>query len=82
MEKFISYHVYLLRLWPTKRGGAADYRVSLEDVATSECKDLPDLESLLAFLKTQRDDPASHSIVEIQSEILHPRYSSENDKEA
>jgi hypothetical protein len=61
MEKYIPHHAYLLRLWPTKRDGVADYRVSLEDVATSECKNFPDLESLLAFLKTQRDNSVSRN---------------------
>ena len=55
MEKHIPYHAYLLRLWPTKRGGVAGYRVSLESVATGERENFPDLESLLAFLKAQED---------------------------
>ncbi|MBL7183538.1 MAG: hypothetical protein ISS50_03705 [Anaerolineae bacterium] len=56
MEKYVPYHAYLLRLWPTKRGGLAGYRVSLESVATGERKNFPNLESLLAFLKTQEEE--------------------------
>jgi hypothetical protein len=56
MEKRIPYHAYLLRLWPTKRGGLAGHRVSLESVTTVERKNFPDLESLLAFLKTREEE--------------------------
>jgi hypothetical protein len=60
MEKHVPYRAYLLRLWPTRRGGRAGYRVSLESVATRERQHFPDLESLFAFLKAQREEPASH----------------------
>jgi len=56
MEKHIPYHAYLLRLWPTKRGGLAGHRVSLESVTTGERKNFPDLESLHAFLKTREEE--------------------------
>ena len=55
MEKCVPYQSYLLRLWPTRRGGRAGYRVSLESVATGERQDLPDLESLFAFLRAQSE---------------------------
>jgi len=55
MEKYVPYHAYLLCLWPTKRGGVAAFRVSLESVATRERRDFPDLGSLLAFLQAQEE---------------------------
>ena len=56
MEKYVPYHAYLIRLWPTRRGGVAGCRVSLESVATGERQDLPDLESLFAFWRAQREE--------------------------
>lgn len=56
METYIPYYAYLLRLWPTKRGGLAGHRVSLESVATGERKNFPDLESLHDFLKTREEE--------------------------
>lgn len=56
MKKRIPYHAYLIRLWPTRRSGVAGYRVSLESVATGERQDLPDLESLFAFWRAQREE--------------------------
>jgi hypothetical protein len=53
MEKYVPYHAYLLRLWPTRRGGVAGFRVSLESVATGERRDFPNLGRLLAFLQAQ-----------------------------
>ena len=55
MEKYVPYHAYLLRLWPTRRGGVAASRVSLESVATGERRHFPDLERLLAFLRAQEE---------------------------
>ena len=56
MEKYVPYHAYLLRLWPTRRGGVAASRVSLKSVATGERRDFPDLERLLAFLRAQEEE--------------------------
>jgi len=55
MEKYVPYHAYLLRLWPTRRGGVAASRVSLESVATGERRHFPDLGSLHAFLRVQEE---------------------------
>jgi len=55
MEKHLPYRAYLIRLWPTKRGGQPGYRVSLESVATRECKDFADLQSLFIFLQAQEE---------------------------
>jgi len=52
-----GYRAYLVRLWPTQRGGAADYRVSVQCAATGERRDFPDLESLLAYWLTLRASP-------------------------
>jgi hypothetical protein len=54
MEEHEPYRAYLLRLWPTSLGGAAGYRVTLQDVATGQSVQLPDLEDLLRFLQEQR----------------------------
>lgn len=53
MEKYIPCRSYLIRIWPTRRGGMAGYRASAQNVATRERKEFPDLESLLTFLRTQ-----------------------------
>jgi hypothetical protein len=55
MKKYVPYHAYLLRLWPTRHDGRSDYRASLESVATGQRRNFPDLESLLAFLRTQEE---------------------------
>lgn len=68
MEKYVPYHAYLLRLWPTRRSGVAGYRVSLESVATGERQDLPDLESLFAFLQAQREERGKQKPVQDDSE--------------
>lgn len=54
MEKTLPYYAYMIRLWPSRRGGVAGYRVSVESVATGERSELPDLESLIAFLRAER----------------------------
>jgi hypothetical protein len=36
VENPVAYRSYLVRLWPTRRGGVADYRVTLHSVATGE----------------------------------------------
>ncbi len=56
MERYAPYRSYLLRLWPTSRAGLVDYRVLLESVATRERKVFTDLQSLFAFLQTQRTE--------------------------
>ena len=61
----IPYNAYLIRLWPTRREGVAGCRVSLESVADGQRSDLPDLESLFVFLRTQVEEwgipgPTSH----------------------
>ena len=61
MEKYVPYHAYLLRLWPTRRGGVAAFRVSLESVATRERRDFPDLGRLLAFLQAQEKASLNNS---------------------
>ena len=53
MEKPLPYCAYLIRLWPSRRGGVVGYRVSVETVSTGERRELPDLESLVAFLRTE-----------------------------
>jgi hypothetical protein len=55
MQEPVPYCAYLIRLWPTRRGGVDDFRVSTHCVDTSERQDFPDLESLVAFLRSQRD---------------------------
>ena len=56
MEQPIPYQAYLIRLWPTQRGGVTGYRVSLQCVATGQRRNFPDLQSLLAFLQTQAEE--------------------------
>lgn len=58
MQNHLAYQAYLVRLWPTQRGGVADYRVTVQCVATSERRHFPDLGSLLAFWRTLRVSPA------------------------
>lgn len=54
MEGRDAYRAYLVRLWPTRRGGAADYRVAVQSAAGGERRDFADLESLLAFWRDLR----------------------------
>ena len=61
MEKYVPYHAYLLRLWPTRRSGVVGFRVSLESVATRERRDFPDLGRLLAFLRAQEKASLNNS---------------------
>ncbi|MCX6032065.1 MAG: hypothetical protein NT169_22560 [Chloroflexi bacterium] len=58
MQKREAYQAYLVRLWPTQRGGVADYRVTVQSAATGERRCFPDLGSLLAFWQTLRVSPA------------------------
>jgi hypothetical protein len=57
MEGRDAYRAYLVRLWPTQRGGAADYRVTVQSAATGERWHFPDLGSLLEFWRGLRDSP-------------------------
>jgi hypothetical protein len=45
----------MIRLWPTRRMGKCDCRVTLEEVATHERKEFPDLDSLFGYLHTQAE---------------------------
>ncbi len=57
MQKRVAYRAYLVRLWPTQRGGVVDYRVTVQCVATGERRHFPDLGSLLVFWRTLRVSP-------------------------
>ena len=57
-KEFIPSQSYLIRLWPTKREGVSDYRVSLQDVATGDRQQFPDLKQFISFIKTQKDQSA------------------------
>ena len=46
-----AYQSYLLRLWCEDEKG--EWRATLEDVATSECHNFPNMASLFAFLNCQ-----------------------------
>ena len=56
MEQPNPYQAYLIRLWPTRRGGVAGCRVSLQCVATGQRKNFPDLDRLVAFLRAQGEE--------------------------
>lgn len=58
MPEPLDYQAYLVRLWPTRRGGAVDYRVTVQSVATGERRCFPDLEGLLAYWRDLREAPA------------------------
>ena len=47
------YQSYLLRMWRESKDG--EWHASLQDVATSECKNFPNLAALFAFLGGQVD---------------------------
>ncbi len=57
MEKRDAYRAYLVRLWPTQRAGVADYRVTVQSVATGERREFANLESVLVFWRTLRVTP-------------------------
>lgn len=61
MEGYIPYRAFLVRIWPTKRGGQEGHRATAEDVATGERKHFPDLESLFVFLQASDEDPSRAS---------------------
>lgn len=45
------YRSYLLRMWRESKDG--EWHASLQDVATSECKNFANLNALFAFLSAQ-----------------------------
>lgn len=47
------YLAYLLRLWQVQDREQFAWRASLQDAHTGECRGFPDLETLLAFLRTE-----------------------------
>ena len=51
---YVPYRAYLIRVWPTRREGAVDCRVSVHNVSTGESETFASLDGLLAFLETQR----------------------------
>ena len=55
MKEQTPYKTYLIRLWPTRRGGLEECRVTLDDVSAGERKNFPDLESLIEFLYKEKD---------------------------
>lgn len=68
MKRYVPYHAYLLRLWPTQHDGRPGYRAYLESVATGERKNFPDLESLHAFLQAQREERGKQKPLQDDSE--------------
>lgn len=55
------YQSYLLRMWRESSDG--EWHASLQDVATSECKNFPNLVSLFAFLSDQGElSPSSRAV--------------------
>ncbi|MGD8472677.1 MAG: hypothetical protein PVH59_01050 [Anaerolineae bacterium] len=59
MEEPVPYQAYLVRLWPTQRGGMDDCRATIQSVATGECRHFSDLEALMAFWREQGSSPES-----------------------
>ena len=53
MEKPVPYQAYLIRFWPTQRGGVAGCRVCLQSVASGERKNFHNLDDLFSFLRVQ-----------------------------
>jgi hypothetical protein len=68
MRDDAPYRAYLVRLWPTRRGGVADYRVTVHSVETGERRHFADLESLLAFWLTLRASPEPGELSQSQKE--------------
>lgn len=54
MKQDDEYRAYLVRLWPTRRRGAVDYRVTLESVPAGDRRDFADLESLFTHWRALR----------------------------
>ena len=55
MKEQTAYKTYFIRLWPVRRGGLEDCRVTLDDVIAGKRKNFPDLESLVEFLYEEKD---------------------------
>ena len=55
----VPYHAYLIRLYPTKRGGKIDFRVSLQNVATGDRQEFSKLKHFISFIQTQKDQSVS-----------------------
>jgi hypothetical protein len=53
------YQSYLLRMWRESLDG--EWRASLQSVATSECRNFPDLEALFAYLRAETEQKANPS---------------------
>jgi hypothetical protein len=53
MEEPAPYRAYLVRLWPTKRGGAVYCRAAIQSVATGERWTFSDLDEVVAFWRDQ-----------------------------
>lgn len=66
MEKPAPYKAYLIRLWPTRRGGVADYRVSIQSVATGQRSQCPDLNSLAEFLRSPDEGTGDETVRRIR----------------
>jgi hypothetical protein len=64
MEKPLPYQAFLIRLWPTRRGGVADYRVSLQSVATGRQTEFPDLNSLADYLRCRDKGPDEETVLQ------------------
>jgi hypothetical protein len=50
-REFLPYRAYLIRLWPTKRDGINDYRVSVQNVATGDRHEFLDLKQFIYFIQ-------------------------------
>lgn len=50
------YQAYLIRLWPSRRGGVQRCRISVQNVATGRRQEFRDLQSLLAFFLAQSQE--------------------------
>lgn len=60
-KEFVPSQAYLIRLWPTRREGVSDYRVSLQDVATGDRREFPKLKQFISFLLSQKDQPVEEA---------------------
>jgi hypothetical protein len=61
------YQSYLLRMWRESADG--EWHASLQDVATSECKNFPNLASLFVYLCDQVDLPPAARPVAASPEV-------------
>ncbi len=52
----MTYLAYLLRLWTSAQADAVKWRASLENVHNHERLVFPDLEALIAFLRSQTEE--------------------------